>query len=210
MISSTGVIQTVEAEIIHEGNFKCCPIPRDSSNIKSVAFPRIEAIDGTKKESDIEYNQSFRAQLMMKGRVNCGHFTDISIPFSSSSPMKGAYICLDGYPPSPTHLIFTLTSSKGEKTFKKYEFPEFTGFQWYFLPIDLDDVVLCEITGKGRERYFIINSLIFIQKETLEEIIVREAREKLWSEAPVVKPEFVKEGDKESEGSPKRFYSHST
>ncbi|GKT35686.1 hypothetical protein ADUPG1_003034, partial [Aduncisulcus paluster] len=110
---------------------------------------------------------------MMKGECNDGYFTHISIPFSSSSPMKGAYICLDGDSSPPSHLIFTLKSSQGEKTFKKSEFPGFTGKHWYFLPVDLPDVVL---------------------KETPEEIASREAKEKLWSEAPVVKPEFVKEG----------------
>ncbi|GKT37260.1 hypothetical protein ADUPG1_010081 [Aduncisulcus paluster] len=140
----------------------------------------------------------------MKGGGNSGHFTHISIPFFSSSPMKGAYICLHPgmYSSTPSHLIFTLTSSKGDKTSKKYEFPGFYPYCWYFLPVDLPDVVLCEITGKGRkEECFRIESLIFISREEIsEEIKSREAREKLWSEAPVVKPEFVKEGDEESEG----------
>ncbi|GKT28069.1 hypothetical protein ADUPG1_000401, partial [Aduncisulcus paluster] len=67
---------------------------------------------------------------------------------------------------------------------------------WYFLPVDLPDVVLCEITGKGREEdYFCIESLVFISREeTPEEITSREAREKLWSKAHVVKPEFVSIG----------------
>ncbi|GKT17820.1 hypothetical protein ADUPG1_011184 [Aduncisulcus paluster] len=195
MSSSTGAInQTLEPEFVHEGGWDCCPIPSDAPNIKNAEFPTeyytTTAIDGTKEESDeYVYDQSFNAQKMMKGEWNDGHFTRISIPFSSSSPMKGAYICLSSYSP-PSHLIFTLTSSRGEKTSKKYEFPEFEEYHWYFLPVDLPDVVLCEITGKGRER----------EKETSEETIAREAREKLWSEAPVVKPEFVKEGDIESKG----------
>ncbi|GKT33175.1 hypothetical protein ADUPG1_007169, partial [Aduncisulcus paluster] len=203
MSSSTdAVIQTVEPEFVHEGEYSCCPIPRDAPNIKSAAFPTIKAIDGTKEEGDEYYDQSSYAQKMMKGEYNVGHFTHISIPFSSSSSMKGAYICLNDEFLLPSHLIFTLTSSKGDKTSKKYEFPEFKGHHWYFLPVDLPDVVLCEITGKGREEeYFRIDSLDFISREeTPEEIKSREAREKLWSEAPVVKPEFVKEGDKESKG----------
>ncbi|GKT36038.1 hypothetical protein ADUPG1_009074, partial [Aduncisulcus paluster] len=200
----TKYVQLVKPEFIHEGVGSCCPIPRDASNIKSAAVPTIRAIDGTKKKDDEEYDQSSDAQKMMKGEGNTGHFTHISIPFSSSSPMKGAYICLRDYYPAdspPTHLIFTLTSSKGEKTSKKYEFHEFKGEHWYFLPVDLPDVVLCEITGKGKEKeYFGIVSLVFIRKETPEEITSREAREKLWSEAPVVKPDFVKEGDYDSFG----------
>ncbi|GKT35500.1 hypothetical protein ADUPG1_008650 [Aduncisulcus paluster] len=159
------VIQTVEPEFIHEGHWFCCPIPRDSRNIKSAAFPTIKAIEDRNEE-------------------------------------EGAYICLDGYSLPPSHLIFTLTSSKGAKTSKKYEFPEFKYIYWYFLPFDLPDVVLCEITGKGREKeWFGIDSLVFISREeTPEEIKAREAREKLWAETPVVKPEFVKEGDEESKG----------
>ncbi|GKT22841.1 hypothetical protein ADUPG1_012245 [Aduncisulcus paluster] len=207
MSSSTdAVIHTVEPEFVHEGEgWRCCPIPRDSPNVMSVAFSTMKAIDETKvidetkKKRAKMYYQSFNAQKMMKGELNGGWFTHISIPFASSSPMKGAYICLNGYWNHPEYLIFTLTSSKGEKTSKKYEFTEFDGKHWYFLPVDLPDVVLCEITGKGRERrYFSIQSLVFIRQETPEEIKSREAREKLWSEAPVVKVEFVKKGGRKS------------
>ncbi|GKT35405.1 hypothetical protein ADUPG1_008574 [Aduncisulcus paluster] len=207
MSSSTdAVIQNVQPEFVHEGDERCCPIPRDAANIKSAEFPTIKAIDGTHEEWHEKYDQSSNAQRMMKGKYDAGHFTHISIPFSSSSPMKsamnGAYICLYGDSSSPSHLIFTLTSSKGEKTSKKYKFPEVEGFHWHFLPVDLPDIVLCEITGKGREEeYFEISSLVFISREeTPEEIKSCEAREKLWSEAPVVKSVFVKEGDKGSEG----------
>ncbi|GKT19182.1 hypothetical protein ADUPG1_011458, partial [Aduncisulcus paluster] len=178
----------------------CCPIPGDAPNIKSANLPTIKAIDGT-KEGKLGYNQSYTAKEMVKGEYNEGDFTHISIPFSSSSPMKGAYISLYGrsWASPPSHLIFTLTSSKGEKTSKKYEFPEFIGYHWYFLPVDLPDVVLCEITGKGiwrgrKKKSFTIQTLFFIREETPEEIESREAKEKLWREAQVVKPEFVKKG----------------
>ncbi|GKT34855.1 hypothetical protein ADUPG1_008130 [Aduncisulcus paluster] len=195
------IIQTVEPEFVHVGDEICCPVPRDAPNIKRAAFPSIEAIDETMEEDDEEYDQSSNVQEMMKGGDNFGYFTHISIPFSSSSPMKGTYIYLFGNSSSPSHLIFTLTSSKGEKMSKKYEFPEFKGKHWYFLPVDLPDVVLCEITGKGREEErFGIDCLVFISRETPDELKAREAREKLWSETPVVKPEFVKEGDEESDG----------
>ncbi|GKT27480.1 hypothetical protein ADUPG1_000053 [Aduncisulcus paluster] len=203
MSSSTdAIIQTVEPVFVHEGSGSCCPVPGDAPNITGAESPTIKAINITKEEGEYGYDQSSWAQRMMKGGGNYGQFTHISIPFSSSSPMKGAYFCLHGNSSPPSHLIFTLTSSKGEKTFKKCEFHEFIGYYWYFLPVDLPDVVLCEITGKGRkEECFQIYSLVFISREeTPEEIKSREAREKLWSEAPVVKPEFVKEGDKESKG----------
>ncbi|GKT36858.1 hypothetical protein ADUPG1_009751 [Aduncisulcus paluster] len=199
-MSSSTDIQNVKPEFIHEGDYDCCPISRDAPNIKSSEIHSITGINET-EEDDVYYDQSVKAQRMMKGEGNGGYFTHISIPFSSSSPMKGAYICLNGYWEPPEYLIFTLTSSKGDKISKKYEFPEFEGWHWYFLLVDLPDVVLCEITGKGREKeYFCIQSPVFVREETSEETLSREAREKLWSEAPVVKPEFVKEGDEESDG----------
>ncbi|GKT35737.1 hypothetical protein ADUPG1_008834 [Aduncisulcus paluster] len=218
-MSSSTDIQIVEPEFIHEGHGGCCPIPRDAPNIKSSEIPNIAAINETKEEFDEEsyqseeddeefdqseeydeeFDQSVEAQDLMRGEFNNGKFTHISIPFSSSSQMKGAFICLNSDWYHPEYLIFTLTSSKGDKISKKYEFPEFEGWHWYFLPVDLPDVVLCEITGKGRERrYFSIQSLVFIRQETPEEIKSREAREKLWSEAPVVKVEFVKKGGRKS------------
>ncbi|GKT24559.1 hypothetical protein ADUPG1_012771 [Aduncisulcus paluster] len=199
-MSSSTDIQIVKPEFIKR--YGCyCPIPRDAPNIKSSDIPSIKAINGTKEEDDKEYDQSVKAQKMMKGEYNDGFFTHISIPFSSSSQMKGAYICLIGDWDPPEYLIFTLTSSKAGKTAKKYEFPKFEGSPWYFLPVDLPDVVLCEITGKGREgKNFGILSLVFIREESSEETLSREAREKLWSETPVVKPEFIKERDEESEG----------
>ncbi|GKT33587.1 hypothetical protein ADUPG1_007442 [Aduncisulcus paluster] len=193
-------------QLLHEGDENSCPISRDSPNITSPQFLSIKAIYGTKGNEDRNYDQSFEAQAMMKGEYNKGVFTHISIPFSSSSPMKGAYICLhsQSWTSPPSHLIFTLTSSKGEKTSKKYEFPEFKGFYWFFLPVDLSDVVFCEITGKGRNESsgacFGILSLFFFRKETHDEILVRKAREKQWYDAPIIKSEFVKEADFKSLG----------
>ncbi|GKT26989.1 hypothetical protein ADUPG1_013563 [Aduncisulcus paluster] len=211
ILESMTKIQNVKPVFTYQRNWSWCPILGDAPNIKSAEFPTIKSIDGTHEEWHEKYDQSSNAQRMMKGEydgqfthniVNRGHFTHISIPFSSSLPLKGAYICIvkDLLTSLPSQLIFTLTSSKGEKTSKKYEFPKFYDAGWYFLPVDLPDVVLCEITGKGRWREsFEIHSLVFISREeTPEELKSREAREKLWSEAPVVKAEFVKEGWRDS------------
>ncbi|GKT27835.1 hypothetical protein ADUPG1_000219, partial [Aduncisulcus paluster] len=194
--SRDAVIQTVDPEFVHVGDDRCCPIPGDVPNIKIPKYESLKAKDQSKKILFVKtskYDQSSNVQKMMKG--------------------EGLYLYIYIYSPPPSHLIFTLTSSKGEKTFKKYELPkkydfpefreylpEFKGWRWYFLPVDLPDVVLCEITGKGRYReYFGIKSLVFISREeTPEEIKSHEAIEKLWSEAPVVKPEFVKEGGRYS------------
>ncbi|GKT31701.1 hypothetical protein ADUPG1_006073, partial [Aduncisulcus paluster] len=171
---SQDIIQLIEPELIHEGNLSTSPIPRDSPNVKSPDITVINAKNRTKGKGDKEYDQSSAAQKMMKGEYYWGEFTDISLPFSTSTPIKGAYICIRGklirY--SPSHLIFSLTSSKGEKMVKKYEFSELEKTSWFFLPIDLSDVVLCEITGKGRKKEsFTIFSLIFFREETHEETI---------------------------------------
>ncbi|GKT31756.1 hypothetical protein ADUPG1_006118 [Aduncisulcus paluster] len=166
----------------------------DSPNIKSPKWT-IRARNASEEEGSYWYDQSDSAQKMMKGEWHSAKFTDISIPFPSSSPIKGAYICVNS--DDPSHLIFTFTSLEGEQISKKYEFSKYGG--WYFLPVDLPDVVLCEITGKGRkEECFGILSLVFIRKETSEETIAREAKEKLWAEASVVESEFVKGGGRES------------
>ncbi|GKT31711.1 hypothetical protein ADUPG1_006082 [Aduncisulcus paluster] len=195
---------TIKSEFIHRGNYLCSPIPRDCPNVKSPDITAIESKNRTKRKGDREYDQCSAAQKMMKGEGNRGKFTDISLPFSTSTPIKGAYICIGGgyYFCPPSRLIFSLTSSNGEKMVKKYEFPGLEKTSWFFLPIDLSDVVLCEISGKGRKKeYFEIESLVFISREeTPEEIKACEAREKLWSETPVVKPKFVQEGDWTSQG----------
>ncbi|GKT33152.1 hypothetical protein ADUPG1_007151 [Aduncisulcus paluster] len=193
------ISQIVTPEFVHEGDEYCCPVSQEAPNIKRVDFSSIDALVSVRPKDES------LGQLVMKGEGKFKRFDWINIPFLSSSPMKGAYICLsrDRSDSLPSHLLFTLTSSTGEKTGKKYNFPEFEGYHWYFLPIDLSDVVLCRIKGKDRgEDEFSILSLVFIRKETHEETIFREAKEsfrnKLWSEAPVVKPEFVQEGDRDS------------
>ncbi|GKT28386.1 hypothetical protein ADUPG1_004924 [Aduncisulcus paluster] len=185
------ISQKVKPEFFYEGNEYCCPISREAPNVKRVDFSSIEA-------GGFDCNMKLQAQNLMNGGSIVRELFSISIPFSSSSPMKGAYICLSGdaYDLPPAHLFFSLRSSKGEKTIKTYKFPEFKGRNWYFLPVDLSDVVLCRITGRGRDSVgFKIGSLVFISREGIPDY---EAKKKLWSEVPVVKPEFVKEGNRDS------------
>ncbi|GKT32616.1 hypothetical protein ADUPG1_006725 [Aduncisulcus paluster] len=199
-------VQIVQPKFIHIGDIHNCPIPRDFPNIKSLDYPSIKARNETKEEGAEGYDQSSDVQAMLIGDLCYQDLTHICIPFSSSSPIKGAYICLYGqsWSPAPSHLIFTFTSSRGDKTSKKYEFPEFEENHWYCLPVELPDIVLCEITGKGRgEEYFIIQSLFFFRDEMTEETIVREAKEKLWSESPVVNSQFIMRGSRYSFPNPR-------
>ncbi|GKT20101.1 hypothetical protein ADUPG1_011647 [Aduncisulcus paluster] len=124
--------------------------------------------DSLCKESEY-YDRSSQAQAMLKGE--CGvALSHLSIPFPSPSPMKGAYICVKMYYSSP-FLLFTFTDCDGKKTSKKYEFTRSKHeYEWHFLPIDLDNVILCEIEGKGmwmekNSRYFYIYSLVFTMPE---------------------------------------------
>ncbi|GKT27310.1 hypothetical protein ADUPG1_013759 [Aduncisulcus paluster] len=189
----------VKPERLFEGYYFCSPIPRDAPNIKKVDFSTIHARNEYLKHRYV-CDQSFSARNLLRGDCASVSLTHISLSFSSSSRMKGAYICLlNNCVSSPHHLVFTIFSSKSERISKKYIFPELEGYHWYFLPVDLPDVVMCEITGKGREReYFEIQTLFFIQEETLEETLARETKEKLWSGTPSVKAEFVKEGCRKS------------
>ncbi|GKT36956.1 hypothetical protein ADUPG1_009829, partial [Aduncisulcus paluster] len=166
-LSTAHVIQIVKPEFVCQGDR--FPISRASLNIKSPSLLSIIAFNENIEKGSFWYGQSSQAQKMVKGEPNNGYFTHISIPFSSPSPMKGAYICLDGSSfSSPSHLIFTLTSSRGEKTSKRFEFSEYLMCRWFFLPVDLPDVFLCEISGKRMgKQYFQISSLFFIRGDDI-------------------------------------------
>ncbi|GKT20855.1 Small heat shock protein RTM2-like protein [Aduncisulcus paluster] len=198
-------IKLTDPILIHIGDMDCCPIPRDSSNIKMPHY--ITAKNETREESDEEFYQTSNAQAMMNEGNHHGDFTDISFTFLESTPIKGAYICIETkWPDYPyaSFLTFSFTSSKGERKFKSYKFPKLKISSWFFLPIDLSDVVGCRITGKGRggenpDNLFTIATLVCFQEETQDEIRIREAkdadRKKFWSEAAVKKAEFIQQGD---------------
>ncbi|GKT34526.1 hypothetical protein ADUPG1_007866 [Aduncisulcus paluster] len=204
-------IYTREVTFVHEGRYSCIPIPRDAPNIIDPEFGGIEARNGTRDR----VNRSENAKRMIKGEGLRNYFTHISIPFKSpSTPIKGAYICLpsSSHGAFPEHLIFTFTSSTGKIRSIKYEFPSFAMERWYFLPVDLSDVVLCEIEGeskrKGEERFeFFLESLAFVQEETPEEEHTRKSTEvlisKMWTEASTIIPEFIAEGDDDSPPIPR-------
>ncbi|GKT29859.1 hypothetical protein ADUPG1_014247, partial [Aduncisulcus paluster] len=185
-----------EVTFIHEGNYSCIPIPRDSPNIITPAFGGIKARnetsdgeDRSEDETSDRRDRSEDAKNMIKGE-DCGnYFTHISIPFSPSTPIKGAYICLPSSSDDsfPIHLIFTFTSSTGNVRSIKYEFPSFAMERWYFLSVDLSDIVLCEIEGESkqrgeREKSFFPESLAFIREETPEETLHRHRAESQLSE----------------------------
>ncbi|GKT31569.1 hypothetical protein ADUPG1_005975 [Aduncisulcus paluster] len=203
-----------EVTFVQEGDYSCIPIPRDAPNIIDPAFGGIEARNETRGSG--RDRRDF-AKRMIKGNDSQDYFTHISIPFSPSTPIKGAYICLPSSSARafPEHLIFTFTSSIGKIQSIKYEFPSFAMERWYFLPIDLSDVVLCEIEGEFKQKgekkieYSIIylKSLAFVREETVEEEHTRKSTEflisKMWTEASTIIPEFIAEGDDDSPPIPR-------
>ncbi|GKT34441.1 hypothetical protein ADUPG1_007795 [Aduncisulcus paluster] len=184
-ISEYGEIKNFEPEFIHYGDYSCLPIPRNAPN---VTHP---------KYSDISNN---KVREMLKGAMADETFSYITLPFSPSTFIKGSYVCIKKLMDwSPIFLTFSFTSSIGLEISKQYEFPKIEKNSWFFLPIDLPDVTRCVITGKWRnmECDLEISSIVFFREETHEETLIREAREKMWSEAPII-PKFVHEGDRNS------------
>ncbi|GKT16104.1 hypothetical protein ADUPG1_010856, partial [Aduncisulcus paluster] len=170
--------------------------------VLEVSFPEIMATswDESKHPATCVADQTYFAQQMMKGDNNFGDFTLINIPFKSSVSVKGAYICINGYSSLLVHLFFKFISSKGDIVGKEFEFSvlpsELLDYHWFFLPIDLSDVVVCSITGSDRIRnHFHLRSLAFVREETPEESKFRTSRivelAKLWSEAIVMKSKFI-------------------
>ncbi|GKT27826.1 hypothetical protein ADUPG1_000212 [Aduncisulcus paluster] len=204
-------IYTKEVTFVHEGGYSCIPIPRDAPNIIDPEFGGIEARNGTGDK----VNRSESAKRMIKGEYYGYFFTHISIPFKPpSTPIKGAYICLPSSSDDsfPIHLIFTFTSSTGNVRSIKYNFDDIALDSWFFLPIELSDVVLCEIEGEskkeGKKRFeFSIESLAFIREETVEEEHTRKSTEvlisKMWTEASTIIAEFIAEGDDDSRPIPR-------
>ncbi|GKT36344.1 hypothetical protein ADUPG1_009326 [Aduncisulcus paluster] len=189
-------IKLIEPQFIHEGGNNCIPIPIDAPVILPSDIPRLKGRDETRKRSDSEYDQKLEVEKLMKIKPNTGCFSHISIPFISSVSIKGVYICGRKFYLSPSHLIFTFFDSKGKKTFMKYEFPLLKDDSWFFLPIDLPDVMKCKIDGRcASEKKFSIESIIFIRPETLEERSSRRRKEstleKEWAKAQNIEPRMV-------------------
>ncbi|GKT31840.1 hypothetical protein ADUPG1_006177 [Aduncisulcus paluster] len=189
-------IPFTKPEFICDGDHSCIPIPRDAPIMIRPAFPVLKARNETFSRSLKEYDRRNEAIQMLKGGWNRGLFTHISLSFSSCTPMKGAYICIS-HVSSPSYLLFTFFSSKRERSIKKYIFPRLDKFTWFLLPIDLPDVLSCEIMGKGeKDPDFNIVSLAFVREETPEETLARKRKEKIWTQAPIMKRKRKSSGER--------------
>ncbi|GKT31914.1 hypothetical protein ADUPG1_006231, partial [Aduncisulcus paluster] len=159
-------------------------------------FKSVKAKDSSKSRESKEYDESLRAERMLKRESNVWlSLSHLSIPFPAPSSMKGAYICVNkNY--SSSSLLFTFTLSNGKKIPKKYEFSRYEyWYELHFLPIDLTNVVRCKIEGKGmswekNERRFRIKSLIFIQGDIRSDL----KRDSLTSSATITPQCIIGQG----------------
>ncbi|GKT34546.1 hypothetical protein ADUPG1_007884 [Aduncisulcus paluster] len=154
------------------------PIPVNFTPSKVLpSFLAVKATDEAVCKGSDGYDISSKVQAMLREENFGVLLSHISIPFPTPSTLKGAYICTHKNFGSPS-LLFTFTDCDGKKTYKKYDFtrPESWEFEWDFLPIDLDNVVLCEVQGKGTwfdkySRNFLISSLMFSSANVGEQCV---------------------------------------
>ncbi|GKT34304.1 hypothetical protein ADUPG1_007676 [Aduncisulcus paluster] len=160
----------VPSKFLGPGNGSSIPIPRYDPSIINPLFSKVE---GKIERMHLERDESLNAQKMLKGEGDV-KLSYLSIPFLISFPIKGAYICVTKTHSSPS-LFFIFTDYDGKKIFRKYDFRELIHeSEWFFLPIDLSNIVSCEIYGNGRwdpkkNIIFSLSSLIFtVAAEILE------------------------------------------
>ncbi|GKT23174.1 hypothetical protein ADUPG1_012346, partial [Aduncisulcus paluster] len=207
------------------GDFSFIPIPLDDPAVIKPPFKTVKGENDSYCKESTEYDVSLDAQKMLEGKGRLVWFTHLSIEFSSPGYIEGAYICL-AKSHSCRFLLFTFTLSDETKIYKKYEFrepkrkkqsikyefPRLAVDCWFSLPIDLSDVVLCEIEGESEHSrpVFALSSLIFRREETSEQIIDRLSKQlmikKMWTGASIIEPEFKFHGEDSS--SPIPFFDH--
>ncbi|GKT32203.1 hypothetical protein ADUPG1_006404 [Aduncisulcus paluster] len=169
----------VKPKFLQEAKAEKC-IPLDNANLIKPLLSMVKCKDDSRGKESGSYDQVSKAQSMLKGEYGISNYvrlSHLSIPFMMPCSIKGALICGGKFFSSPS-LLLTFTDCDGEKTSKKYEFsrPKYF-YEWHFLPIDLPNVILCEIEGKGtwnnkNRRCFNIHSLIF-KRQGESEIIER-------------------------------------
>ncbi|GKT37098.1 hypothetical protein ADUPG1_009949 [Aduncisulcus paluster] len=159
----------IKAKFIVEGDKKSfgrnsIPIPRDDPSIIYPSINNVQAFDDSMSWKS-ENHKSQNAKKLFNGELSA-KFSHIFSPFSSPCHVKGTYICLKRDKRSLS-LFLTLSDSHGKKISKRYKFikPKYE-YEWYFLAIDLRNIVLCEIEvlGERFEEYqtFLFTSLFFI------------------------------------------------
>ncbi|GKT29795.1 hypothetical protein ADUPG1_014204 [Aduncisulcus paluster] len=133
-----------------------------------------------------EYSGSELVHKTLLGTGNVS-FTSLSFPFISVYSVKGIYMQVRK-DSGPQHLLLTFTHDDGSITQKYYDFiqPKYM-FEWHYLPVKLDNVIMCDIDGgerwipqelipgqaksKSFERVSSIEGIIFVRPNRRETII---------------------------------------
>ncbi|GKT33476.1 hypothetical protein ADUPG1_007370, partial [Aduncisulcus paluster] len=169
----------LKSEFSKEGDSHNPPISYSDPTILLTDVKRVsgevEDEKGVSKPSDVTPS----LQKMLKGEGRCC-FNRISLPFSLVSELKGVYICLAAF--QSVSLFFFFTHSDGSKSHIKYNINEGSRIiwpKWYFLSIDLVDVVKCDIVGSRSEAFFGVSlsfimacGLVFVRKESHKERLI--------------------------------------
>ncbi|GKT25852.1 hypothetical protein ADUPG1_013162 [Aduncisulcus paluster] len=143
-------IETVKPIFKGRGDKKHPPIPRTSSNIIVPDISNVICLDKSVLSTSSFHNRSLEAQNMILGDASCW-FSHLKIPFLTPIYISGVYICvfkIDG----PPYLELKLSSSTGKTRIKRYEFSRPKEYEWYLLPIEIENVTVCRIEGKGMWR----------------------------------------------------------
>ncbi|GKT37536.1 hypothetical protein ADUPG1_003474, partial [Aduncisulcus paluster] len=121
----------------------------DGSAIIDPPFLRFKACADFLSKESRDYDQSSNAcAILTRNPTKNILVSRISIHFRPCF-LSGAHVCVNSSfgPPS---LLFTFTSSTGQKSVKKYLFERHSQmYGWFFLPIGLSNVVSCDIEGQG-------------------------------------------------------------
>ncbi|GKT37877.1 hypothetical protein ADUPG1_003816, partial [Aduncisulcus paluster] len=97
------------------------------------------------------------------------HAKPVEFPFPKPSSTKGAYIWISD-DLSSRQLIVKFTSSSGGKISNQYTFPRFRRHQWFYLPIEIPNIVSFEaLVVDSKKKTVLIQYLAFVREETPEE-----------------------------------------
>ncbi|GKT31531.1 hypothetical protein ADUPG1_005944, partial [Aduncisulcus paluster] len=170
----------------------CNPsIPYSDPTIIPLPIDEVSGCDDNWGKQSLYYDKSDDIQGILRGEPKLCLFSQIHIPFASPiSHLEGVYVCCDHYY-GPRSLILRFTEERKVSS-KRFSLPEPKNrSEWIFLPIDLPNVVCCDITAGGTwtdedSRRSYLDGLIFVRAETPKELQDRKDRKKSISAAPSI------------------------
>ncbi|GKT35948.1 hypothetical protein ADUPG1_009004 [Aduncisulcus paluster] len=191
-ISSYSSIITIKSSS-GVGTKRYPPIPYSDPTIIPLPIDEISGCDDHWGKQSMYYDKSEDIQGILRGDQDCSRFSHLYFPFSSPiSHLKGIHICCDKHFGPISLLLLFDHSDKYKISSMKFSLPQPKNrSEWIFLPIDLTNVVHCEIRPEGTwdartSRRSYIDGLIFVRAETPKELQDRKDREKFISSAPSI------------------------